>query len=153
MVFTRMTIFKVSPSYLESNLGSQREIIGGMIEVSRTFLGILARARNKWANVNNLYIAVFCFIIWLISGIVTVLLLYEAQNSMTLVKSHVKLICEWFCGHWNPTEEISYSIAMVILCWKKIFNFRDAIHIKNILRSFKRDIEFPSAANFSVKIR
>ena len=94
MVFTRMTIFKVSPSYLENNLGSQREIIGGMIEVSRTFLGILARSRNKWANVNNLYIAVFCFIIWLISGIVTVLLLYEAQNSITLVKSHVKLICE-----------------------------------------------------------
>ena len=62
MVFTRMTVFKVSPSYLESILGSLREIIGGMIEVSGSFLGILQRARDKWTNVNNLYIAVFCLI-------------------------------------------------------------------------------------------
>ena len=36
---------------------------------------------------------------------------------------------------------------------KILFNFRDAIHIENTLCSFKWDIEFPSAANFSVKIR
>ena len=58
-----------------------------------------------------------------------------------------------FVGIETQPKRYLLSIAMVILCWKKIFNFRDAIHIENILRSFKWDIEFPSTANFSVKIR